>query len=362
MKTLQQYSFALLMLLIPVFGLANNGDLGGKYTEQKTFNKNFDVSKNATVKVNNSYGNLDVVTWDQNRVEMVITITTNGDDLEAVKEKLNDITVDFNASSDYVSAKTIFPKSSKSWWSWGKKNKVHMKINYLIKMPKTNNIDFNNDYGSINLDTTQGDTKIVCDYGKITTKELLSSNNDIRFDYTNNSYFEFIKKGIIRADYSGYTVSKTEDLEIMADYTKTKIEIAENVKFNCDYGGLNIEKANNIDGRSSYLTTQIGDIYKTLSLNADYGSIKIDNVATSASSIIINSDYVGVKIGVASNANFDFEFDLGFGSLKHKGEFEFSTKRVDSFDKFYKGYVGRENSGNTIKVSADYGSINIYQN
>ncbi len=40
----------------------------------------------------------------------------------------------------------------------------------------------------------------------------MADNNSISFDYTNNSYFEYIKSGKINADYSGYTVSKTKDL------------------------------------------------------------------------------------------------------------------------------------------------------
>ena len=113
-----------------------------------------------------------------------------------------------------------------------------MKINYVVKMPITNHVDLSNDYGNITLGTLEGRAEISCDYGKITTKELLADNNVINFDYTNNSYFEYIKSGKINADYSGFTVAKTKDLTIVADYTKSLIEIAENVNYNCDYGSL----------------------------------------------------------------------------------------------------------------------------
>lgn len=359
MKTLLQYSLNILMTILPLWAFAHDG-WGGKYTETKTIKKEFAVAAHATVKIDNSYGNLDVVTWNENRVVFEITIETNGDDADKVKDKLDEITVEFDTRSDFVSAKTLIEKSSSSWWSWGKRKSVNMKINYLVKMPKTNNIDFSNDYGSINLDTTEGDVKISCDYGKITTKELLSSNNEITFDYTNNSYFEYIKKGRINADYSGFTVSKTKDLEIVADYTKSVVEVAENLSYNCDYGGITIDKANNIVGKGAYLNTKIGVVYKSLDLNADYGAVKIDKVAPSANTININSDYVSVKMGVAPAFNFNFDIDLGYGSLKAPDAFEFNKKKEERFSKSYQGYFGQANSGKTVNISSDYGGVTIY--
>mgnify|MGYP006909077073 CR=1 FL=1 len=361
MKTQVLYKLSIILFILPMLAFTNN-DWNGRYTKSKTIKKAFNVNSNATVKIDNSYGNLDVVTWDENRVVMEITITTNGNDEDKVQDKLDEITVNFEASQSQVYAKTILNKhKSRSWWSWGNNN-VNMKINYIVKMPKTNSVDFSNDYGSINLDTLEGDAKISCDYGKITTKELMSSNNTISFDYTNNSYFEYIKKGKINADYSGYTVSKTEDLDISADYTRSVVEIAENVNYNCDYGSITIEKANNINGNGDYLTTKIGDVYKNVAIKADYGSIKIDRLTANAGNVKIDTDYVGIKIGIDPAYSFTFEFDLEYGGLKYPDGFEFNKKRIESSDKYYSGYYGNANTGNTISISSDYGSITFFKN
>ncbi len=361
MKTFQLYKLVFL-LLIPAISFAGN-EVKGKYTKNKMINKVFTVNSDATLKINNSYGNLDIATWDQNRIEIQVSITTNGNDEEKVQKKLDDITVKFSASSEWVSAETIFDKNkSKSWWSWTKSNNVNMEINYLVKMPVTNAVILDNDYGNINLDKLKGVAKISCDYGKITTKELMADNNDISFDYTNNSYFEYIKSGKIHADYSGYTVSKTENLEISADYTQSKIEVAENIKYSCDYGGITIEKVNNVVGNGDYLTTRIGDVYKNISIDADYGSIKIDNMTANAGNLKINSDYVGIKVGIDPAYNFDFEIDLEYGSLKDVDGFQYNKRNIESGDKYYQGYYGKQNSGNLIRISSDYGSITFTKN
>ncbi|MGB1308358.1 MAG: hypothetical protein ACPG6B_05575 [Oceanihabitans sp.] len=354
----QLYKILTLFLILPMFMVANNNPNNkGKHTKKKVINKEFSVQANATLNVDNSYGNLDIITWNENKIAFEITITTNGNNEEKVIEKLNDITVAFENSPNLVSAKTIFKNNSRSWFSWGKSNNVSMKINYVIKMPITNNVDLSNDYGNITLDKLEGRAKINCDYGKITTKELMAENNSINFDYTQNSYFEYINSGEINADYSGFTVGKAKKLAIVADYTKSEIEIVEDIDYNCDYGSITIQKANNINGNGDYLTTRIGEVYKNVSLKADYGSIKIDQITANAKNINIASDYVGITIGYHADYHFNFKIDLEYASLREADGFEFNKKHSDSNDKYYEGFYGNNNTKNQIKIESDYGSV-----
>lgn len=365
MRQQQHYNLFAILLLLPLALFANiNNDKDGKYKKEKTITKTFNVNDNATLKVDNSYGNLDIVTWDGNTIDFEIKITTTGDNEEKAQEKLDGITVDFSGSQDLVTAITRFSKNkSKSWWSWTNSNNVQMKINYIIKIPITNNVNLNNDYGNINLGTLEGRAEINCDYGKITTKELLADNNRINFDYSSNCYFEFIKSGEINADYSGFTVSKTNTLEIIADYTKSKVEIAEAITYNCDYGGITVDKVNNLKGNGDYLTVIIGDVYKNLNITADYGSIKIAKLNKSIKNVSIDSDYVGIKIGYDPLVSFDFDIALEYGSLKDSdASLNFIKKRIESTDRYYKGYYNTENSGSLVKVNSEYGSVTFFQN
>ncbi|WGD34357.1 hypothetical protein [Olleya sp. YS] len=347
-----------LCILLPLFAFSNNGNWDGKHTKKKTIKKEFTVNKDATLKISNKYGNLDVVTWTGNTINIEVTITTNGNDEDEVEKKLNEIDVEFSATSSFVSAETIIGKKKKnSWWNWSNNDNVNMKINYIVKMPITNNVKLNNDYGNITLGTLEGRAEIYCDYGKITTKELLGDNNSLNFDYSNNCYFEYIKNGKINADYSGFTVAKTKTLGIVADYTKSLIEVAENIEYNCDYGSLRVNQLNNINGNGDYLTVVLGDVYKNVSLNADYGSIKIGKMTKNAGDVTIESDYVGIKIGIDPEYAFDFEIDLEYGGLNGEDDFEIETRKVQHSDKYYSGYHYKNNSGNLIKINSEYGSV-----
>ena len=362
MKTQLLYKAVFMLLLIPTMVLGSNG-LNGKHTKEKTIKKEFTVNSNANLKVNNSYGNINIVTYSGNKTYIEVTVKTNSNDEDKAQKKLDEITVEFNSSSEYVSAKTIFNKNkSDSWWSWGKNNNVNMEINYVIKLPITNSVDLSNDYGSINLDKLEGRANINCDYGKITTKELMADNNYLSFDYTQNSYFEYIKSGKINADYSGFIVSKAKNLEISADYTKSVVKIAENVSYNCDYGSITVENVNNVTGNGDYLTTLIGDVYKNIDIKADYGSIKIERMNSNAGNVNIESDYVGITIGFDASYNFKFDLDLEYASLRDSEGFQFTKKRIESTDKYYQGYYGNSSTSNLIRIKSNYGSVSFKRN
>lgn len=356
MKLKIQFKLAFMLLLMPAMLLATNG-IDTKTTKEKNIKKSFNVSSNSTLKVNNSYGNLDVVTWNENKIDFDITIKVTGSDSDKVQERLNEINVDFSNSENIVSAITKFSNKKKSWWNWSGDKNLKIEVNYRIKMPMTNNVDLSNDYGSINLDKLEGIATLRCDYGKITTKELMADNNKIYFDYSNNCYFEYIKSGEIRADYSGFTVAKTKNLTLRADYTKSIIEVSENVNYSCDYGSLKIDNINNLDGNGDYLTLRLGNVFKNVKLRADYGSIKIERIASKAKNIDIATDYVGITIGHDSDYNFNFDIDLEYGSLRESDGFNFTSKEVDHTDKKYKGYYGSQNSGNMVKINSEYGSV-----
>ena len=359
MKLQIQYKLFLYLLLIPCLAIANTGIDAKKVTKEKTIKKSFDVSSNATLKVNNSFGNLNIITWDENRIEFDITIKVSGNNDEKVEERLEGIDVEFSASSSLVEAMTKIEKNKKNWWNWGNKAKLKMEIDYVIKMPMSNNVDLKNKFGAINLDKLEGSANIRCDHGKITTKELLSSNNEIKFNHTKNSYFDYIKDGKITATHSDFTVAKVENLELKADHTKSIIEYAEGVDFKCSFGSLKIDNVNDLGGKAQHLTARVGNLFKTANLNTSHGSLKISRIASKANAVDIKSQFTGITLGYDSTFNFNFKLDFQHGSLRDSEGFNFVNKEVNRNHKKYSGYHGSKDSGNTISISTQHGSVSF---
>lgn len=354
------YKLIFVLLLAPAVACAND-TYKGKYTKQKTLKKEFTVSAQDLVKLDNSYGNIDVVTWDQNRVEIEVTIKTNGNDEEKVIQRLEELNVQFSQSGGEVSAQTVFRDDNKSWWNslFGGSNNVNMEINYRVKAPVTNHMNISNDYGSINLDKLEGNARISCDYGRFMIGELRGENNHLNFDYTRNSSIEYVKNAKIVADYSEFRIEEAGTVDLSADYTDGYFTKVENISFNNDYGSLKIDKLRRIKGQGDYLGLKLGLVYATADIAMDYGSLVIDRVMANFKEVNIATDYTSVKIGYDKDAAFKFDVNTSYGGVKGLDGQSFTTnKRHQSgSDNHFQGYYGSGNTGGTIKVNSDYGSV-----
>jgi len=361
MKTIL-YKFPLIALLtIPLLLSAGNGKLKGKYTKEKTIKKEYDVNSDALLKVDNRYGNLNLTSWDGNQVLIEVHIKTNGNVEEKVQKKLDEISIDFEASKSMVSAKTIFNNNRNSW-GWGGRNKVNMQINYTIKLPVKNSVHLSNDYGSIILDRIDGHAKISCDYGRLDIGELRGRNNQLSFDYTAKSTIDYINSGTIIADYSGFTIGNAGDLVIKADYTNSTVEKMRNLDYNTDYGRIEIGEAKDVQGTGDYISVKLGTIHGNVDVTADYGSVKIAKMASDAGNLKIRSDYTGIKIGYDPAYHFNFEIKTSYAGVSGKDDFEMNISEVKNSSKYYKGHRGSSNSGNSVSLSSDYGGITFYKN
>lgn len=365
MKTIL-YKLLFIIALSPAVAFSsngNNGDLNGRHTKEKKISKKFTVTPDALLKISNSYGNVDISTWNQNTVSIEVFIKTNGNDEQKVKEKLDEINVEFKQTSAGVSARTLFSKENSSWWSglFSGSSNVNMEINYVIKAPVTNNVDLSNDYGNIFLDKLTGNSKISCDYGRLDIGELRGNSNQISFDYSRNSHFGYINKAVINADYSEFTVEDAKSIDLNADYTNSKINRVELLKFSCDYGSLNVDKVKRIAGNGDYLTTKIGQLHQSADLTLDYGSMSIDKIIKGAGEVNINSDYTGIKIGYDPGHAFRFAVNSSYGNIKGVENFEINRQNQSGSDKNYSGYHLNGSGSGNISVNSSYANITFQE-
>ncbi len=357
------FKLLILVVLIPVLGFTTI-HLKTKYEKSTIFKKTFNVDANTLLKIKNRYGNVDIATWDKNIINIEIVITVKGNNEDKVERKLKDIYVEFTQSSNVVSAKTVIEKSYRNWGWWGSNNRLNYSINYTVKMPASNSLNLTNDYGAISLDKLNGAAKINSDYGSFNIGELNNTDNQINADYLSTSSIGFINKAVINTDYSKLNIDKANRVDLNADYTTTQIGDIKNLKYSCDYGSLKVDKVNSLEGSGDYISLRIGTLSKLLDIKADYGSLKVNNILNGFTSIKVNTDYTsGMRFGFEKGSNFDFTINMDYARFKYDGiSLEFNKKIVKSTSKYYEGYYGKQNSGSTVNINVEYGSVSFYNN
>ncbi len=361
------YKLGIVFLLIPLLSFSNN--IKGKYKKTKKVSKTFEANRNTVLNIQNKYGNIDITTWNENRIVIDVTITVSGNDEEQVEDKLEKIRIKFDENGNQVSATTHTGKTkskswfSSSWFSWSTSSNLNYQIDYTVKMPIENNLNVFNDYGSIVLNELNGEANINCDYGKIIIGDLNNTHNVINIDYTNHSSIDFINKGTINADFSKFSLEKANEITLNADYTTSHFEEIKNLDFNCDFGKMTLGKVHTMSGYTDYTTVNIEEVTQNIDLNTSFGSLKIQSLNEGFIKADITASYTSIKIGIDPKASCQIKSDLSFGKLSYEGDlFNFNRKKIKSTSKSYSGYFNSENSDAILKTNSEFGSVKLFQN
>lgn len=350
------FKVVLALWCIPVFSMpGTNPKLNGKYTKEKIVKREFKVDANALLRLENSYGNLFITSWDQNTTTVEVRIQTNSNNEKRAQERLDAIEIDFESSNALVYARTLFSDTHRIW----RNNNVSMEVNYTVKVPRNNRLDLENDYGTIYLDEIDGSTRIQCDYGCMEIGKLNAPNNDLSFDYScSDVRIDYINGGSIEADYSKFYIENAENLDLEANYSKSTIQNVGRINYSCEYGDITIENATKITGEGDYLTTRLGRIHGDVQIETDYGSIKINEMAADGGSLNIECEYTQVEIGYNSDYHFDFTSELEYTAFSGDTDFEYKIKREKSSESRYQGYYGSTGK-NSMKLSMEYGGLKM---
>ena len=331
----------------------------GKHTKTKTITKEYTVNANATVDLDNKYGSIDIKTWDENKVSLEIIVTTNSNNESKAQDRLEDINIIFNASNSLVAAKTQIGKSNN--WNWGKNNNVNMDIQYIVRMPKSNNLIVDMDYGDVMIDELNGKADINLDYGKLIAGELNNTNNDINLDYSSGTTIDYAKNVNLNIDYTTMEIEVAGDIDLNGDYCEVTFGEAANVNFNTDYGNLIIDKANSIVGNSDYTNLKFGHIASKLVLEADYGNLKVEEMGANFTEVDVNTEYIGVKIGVNSSSSFMLKAESQYGGISVPDAMDIRTQIEKNNNKKIEGIYNGGTKGK-IDITTQYGSIKIMEN
>lgn len=345
--------FSILTLLLAVgFVQASNGKMTGKYTKQKTIKKNATVNADATLNIDNKYGSVMVTTWDENTIDLDVTVKVSSDDEKWTQSRLDEINIELSVSKSLFSAKTTLGNSKKS------PRNSSIEINYVVKIPRNGNVQIVNKYGSVITHDLNGKADINCKYGNVSTGKLNNSKNNIDIQYCTKSSIDYIKSGSISAKYSGLTISQFGDITISSGYTDFQLSEGNTVKYQSNYGKLTFDKIKNIDGSGNYLTLKIGELSESLKISTNYSNFHLNQVSGKAKNISIHGNYTNINITHAPDYFYDFDVTTKYGNFKTNADLEYNARVETMNTKSYSGFYKKQGI-NKVTLSANYGNINL---
>jgi len=328
----------------------------------KEFHKEFTAGVNTTLQINNKYGDVLITSWDKNQIVIDVRVTVEMANKERAEKLMSYIDVQFSESDNLVSAKTIIDdKFNFSGWGNGSRK---FSIDYTIKMPVNNALTLTNRYGNTDIDVLTGLLNLDIKYGDITAGKLTRGNikplSRLVLAYGKGSIDE---AGWLDVNlrYCGTTnIVKSQALLLDSKYSKLVIGETSSVVGVAKYDNLKIESINNLVLENGYTDVNIGTLTKKLEYNGSYGSFSVDRIPAGFESIDVETHYMGVRLGIVDNANYNLDARVSYGGLKYNEE-NFSAQRriIENNSNEVSGTVGKDGASAKVKVLASYGTVRL---
>lgn len=330
----------------------------------KKFHQEYKAGPNTTLDISNKYGDVIVETSDQNQISIDIKVTVELPNRDRAEKLLSYIDVQFSENGDLIRAKTIIDdKFNFSGWGGGSKR---FSIDYNVKMPSKINFNLTNRYGNAELEEIQGLVKLDIKYGDLKA-DTLARSNDKPLSFLNLAYgkAEIESAGWldVTVRYSGsFHVTKCQALLLDSKYSRVQIDDVSSIVGETKYDKFEIDNIKNLVLDAGYSDINIGELTKKLKFDGGYGSLTVESIPAGFELIETDSRYIGVKLGIESDASYELDAKLSYGDLKFdENNFKNQRRIVENNSSETSGTVGKDSSpASKVQVRSSYGTVRLY--
>ena len=316
--------------------IISSSTIGDKDYE-KIIEKEFSISSDGTVNIDNRYGDVVIHPTANDKVTLEITMKVDKKNKAKAEEFFERVEIEFSNSSSRVSAKTnIENKSGGSWTSWlnpkNWNNNDNYSINYEVWMPSTCKLKLSNRYGDIAVGDMDNDVEIALRYGDGVLEDV---------------------KGDVKVDlgYGDIRMGDAEDMELKVRYGEFKCESGHDIELDSKYAEIYIDKASRLECESGYDDYFIGDIDVIIN-DGGYDDFEIEFVKQ----FEFDSRYSDYEIDELSGGGV---FDSGYGDLKVRNVIDLSLG-LDVKGSYSDVWLGIDDLPYSIDIDSKYTDVDVH--
>lgn len=357
---------SILLLLIPFFNVAQ----AEKSEAERRIQKEFVVTAEGSLAVENRYGKIDIAIGASNQVKMEVVIKVRAGSDQKAQEGLDRISIDIAQSGNRVSASTNVSSSS-GWNSWFGSDNVEMEINYNILVPADIYLDLRQKYGSIFVETTNRDLRIDLSYGDLRLGDI-NAKLSLEMAYSDGNMSR-INNGDLLLSYSDLEMEDADALKVDMKYTDLVMGSAKrasittaysdfraidiyDLTYQGKYDDVSVERVQTIDMESAYSGMRIGGLSSHGHFDMRYGELQVSNIAAGFTRVDVNTSYTGVKLRFLPGASFTIDAQNNYCPVNHH-DLRVSEDIQKAGSVILKASRGA--GGGLIMARMNYGELNI---
>jgi hypothetical protein len=268
----------------------------------KEVKKNFSVNNNVRFDVDVSFADLNIQTWDQAQMEIIVKMDVVAKNEERANEMFESISVNISEGSDLVGLVV----SGGNWnCNSNGKNSESYQIHIEVKMPLNAILDGKCSFGDVQISDMKGACELNIEYGNFRANGLWSYENDVR-----NAF-----------------------------------------------GDAKINGTNGGEFRNEYGQLEIGKLQGNAEIHSSFGDMEIDRVTKECKNLELKVEYADADVNIAGDAGFRVEANSSYGDIDMPDAFKKTSSESDYTSKEVKGTIG--NGEGRLEVDCDFGDVEI---
>lgn len=318
--------------------------------------KEFNVNKNSIIRINNNNRNVEVKSWKEDKVCVVVNGISASDNKDAENtltddlfEKLgitvhqlgNNFTVSIKGGSynfSFSSSSTgsdVFAMppmpplntitiNGQATTGTGMTSTLRRKSGALkqavtLYVPQSGKLRIDSKYGNLNfintidnldLDITNGnvdaenigDLKLISKYGNFTCGDIKSGS----IDFINGRF----------------TANNAEELDMDTKYATIELAVIKSLSFISTNDEYELDEVGEVKGRKNYGNFRVEKLNHSLELEGTNADVKIKNISPTLSLIKIDDKYANLRLPMRNVKNYSFEVTGTYNTVYSTSDIE----------------------------------------
>ena len=352
---IMKYNSWLFLIMVCLLGIAPK-TVAQPFSESRTYQKSFSVNPEMNLDIKNKYGRVHIAESNNDTLYIEVEITATASRSSRLKKLMDGISIDLNSTNYLVIAETEFNRGNinliegiRSFTNNLISSDSKLEIDYYIEAPSYIDINIDNRYGDIFLESINADLNIKLLNGALKAEDLWGENRfDLNFCIAS---FTSLKRSEITLAYSELQIDRADKISITSSSSKINIKEVESLKCDSRRDRFFITGLSKIEGTSYFTDFNIDIVREDLNLNTRYGTINVDYIPSAFNFISVESAYTGVHLYFDITASFNFDAKLSNCLTEIPVHWILEEKALDKENKdyLYFGNIGEKKpTGQTV--------------
>lgn len=287
------------------------GLVSAKGDFSKPTKKEFEINKNALLRLNCEFTDVKAYNWDKNIISIEVTVTVDASSQSKAEDKFDKVLIEMSGTKSEVTLTTGLKKGY-----FDKNNDNNIDIEVIIYYPADVSLNIDNEFSSCFFEDIDGSVDLDLSFGNFEARNLTSTelNLEVEFGQINVKRFQ---AGKVEVAYGGFTADVAGALKLDSEFSNNEVELVDHLELETAYDKNYFGTITAAFINSEFSSVRMDQLKKHLELTVAYGSFNLKSISSTFEKIHINSEFTGVDLYFDSPLNFAFKASADMGSIDY---------------------------------------------